>query len=135
LFRYILNKLFKEKFGWKVRDGISTTPQIEQAEGYGPPYIFLPANGYEFAWSKRHGDLWLDIRANLPVGTLKNKRKQSAFKRAVNSYIDTDLVNAIKLGKSKAFAEVMFKTEKYYLLEYSQKVEKDLRLALGMSTT
>jgi hypothetical protein len=127
-----LNKLFKEKFGWKVRDGISTTPVKLQTYLYGRPYIFFPADGYKFAWSKRYGDLWLHIRKNTPIGGVNDKRKQSALKRAVNTYIDTDLVGAIsKTKKRKDEGEIMFKVEKYYLI--TESAERDIREALEMS--
>ena len=40
-FHRYLNKIFKEKFGWKVRDGISTTPKKGVANSYGNGYIFF----------------------------------------------------------------------------------------------
>nr|NIU01484.1 hypothetical protein [Nitrosopumilaceae archaeon]NIU87911.1 hypothetical protein [Nitrosopumilaceae archaeon]NIV66198.1 hypothetical protein [Nitrosopumilaceae archaeon]NIX62086.1 hypothetical protein [Nitrosopumilaceae archaeon] len=35
-----LNKLFKEKFGWKVRDGLAVTPVFHETLRYGDTYIF-----------------------------------------------------------------------------------------------
>jgi len=130
-FHRYLNKIFKEKFGWKVRDGISTTSQKGLAFSYGNGYIFFPTNRYKFAWSPKYSDLWIKLHILRTTGIPNMKEfleaKKTTFTRAVNTYRDTGLAEAIKSGN-----EVMFKINKYYLLMVSQKIEEDLREALGM---
>jgi len=130
-----LNKLFKEKFGWNVRDGISTTPAWVQAHYYGHVYIFLPTDRYKFAWSPKYGDLYVDMPIVQGV-FFDNKefleKRHKTFQRAVNTFKDDDLVGAIRNGYDAVKAEIMFKVNKYYLLEFYEG-EEDLRLALGMS--
>lgn len=134
-FHRYLNKIFKEKLGWKVRDGISTTPQAGWAMHYGNPYIFLPTDKYKFAWSPKYGDLWNDLPVlkTFYLGSTKEfiKEKHKTFVRAVNTYDDKDLVKGIKVGEKGRVGEIMFKVGKYYLLRWDG--EKDLRIALGMS--
>jgi hypothetical protein len=131
-----LNKIFLEKMGWKVRDGISTTPQRGWASfyGMGHTYIFLPTDKYKFAWSPKYGDLWNDLKIlkTFVVGSTKEflEKKRSTFVRAVNTYDDTDLVRGIKVGLKGRVGEIMFKVGKYYLLRWDS--EDDLRIALGM---
>jgi hypothetical protein len=131
------NKFFKEKFGWKVRDGISTTNQWHATSRYGETYIFLPTDRYKFAWSPKYGDLWRDFKFMFVMspGDISTKKwleqNQGKFKRAACTYKDKDLEGAIKQqGKTN---EVMFKVGKYYLLKFNHgETEDDLRLALDM---
>ncbi len=135
-FHRFLNKVFQEKMGWKVRDGISTTPQRGWASfyGHGGTYIFLPTDKYKFAWSPKYGDLWNDLKIlkTFILGSAKEflEKKRSTFVRAVNTYDDTDLVKGIKVGKKGRVGEIMFKVGKYYLLRWDG--EDDLRTALGL---
>ena len=122
----LLNKLFRDKLGWKVRDGVSTSPQSASLGIYGDTYIFFPKNGYKYAWSPKYGDLWRDLpimQTIIPGRTTTKewlKKKETTFKRAVNTYKDNDLETAIIKGSdySKGTNEIMFKVSKYYLIHY-----------------
>jgi len=132
----MFNTVFKDKLGWKVRDGISTTPQEGWAGFYGNVYIFFPTNKYKFAWSPRYGDLYTDFPlVNVVVpGSLKKylETKKATFSRAVNTYKTTDLPRAIQVGQMGRVGEVMFKVGKYYLGESTEYTYKKLREAFGM---
>lgn len=109
-----LNSLFKEKFGWKVRDGISTSTDASQAMWYGNAYIFFPTNRFKFAYSLKIDDLFKELPIiPFAVDTKEwlNKKKRT-FNRIVNMYTDKDLHQAINNNSG----EVLFKTGKYYLL-------------------
>lgn len=70
----ILNKLFKEKFGWKVRNGVFTLaakyPEQSIKSGYATgtkilktgysftTYLFFPVDNYEMIWSPKIKDLY-----------------------------------------------------------------------------
>lgn len=131
-----LNKIFKDKFGWKVRDGISTTPQSGWADFYGNPYIFFPTNRYKFAWSEKYQDLYRDLpilHVTIPGRTTTKQwleKKKTTFVRAVNTYKDTDLEMAIRKGLAGSVGEVMFKVGKYYLV--NAQLEGRVRELLGI---
>lgn len=128
------NKIFKEKLGWKVRDGISTTPQAGWADFYGNPYIFFPTDRYKFAWSPKYGDLYNDFPVTFTVvpGSFKKflESKKTAFVRAVNTYKTDDLVGAIHNGKKARVGEIMFKVGKYYLI--NAQLENNIKEILGI---
>jgi len=132
-FHRYLNKIFKEKFGWKVRDGISTTPKkgVALSYGAGSAYIFFPTNKCKFAWSPKYFDLYVQLKILKTTGYDSVKeflaKKEITFTRAVNTYKDDNLAMAIRAGN-----EVMFKVSKYYLLDSAQTIEIALREALGM---
>ena len=83
----------------------------------------------------KYGDLYVDMPIVQGV-FFDNKefleKRHKTFQRAVNTFKDDDLVGAIRNGYDAVKAEIMFKVNKYYLLEFYEG-EEDLRLALGMS--
>ena len=54
----LLNKKFKKKFGWPVRNGIFTTSSYIMADGYGIPYKFFPIGDYKYVYSTKIEDLF-----------------------------------------------------------------------------
>jgi hypothetical protein len=111
-----LNKLMKEKFGWKVRDGISTTTALYQTNLYGEAYIFFPFNKYKFCYSPAHYDLWQSIKEK-PIGMSDKEwepKEMKSLKRLVNKHTDQNLKDAFKRD-----GEVLFKVKKYYMLNQS----------------
>lgn len=114
-----LNKLFKEKFGWNVRDGIFASSEYS-SQIYGNQYYFFPVNKFKYAWSPKIEDLYLKMPM-VPIG-LKPKevkewldKKTRSFKSIVNSYKDNDIETLIKSG----WMEISFNTPKCYLLSIS----------------
>ncbi len=118
-----LNDEFESRFGWRVRNGISTTSSWSTASGYGGGnvYVFFPANGYKFCWSPAIQDLTLslpsDIRNTRNTDTLAINLEPGRPWAAImkNDYFDTyqdvNLRKAISSGN-----EVMFNASKYFLL-------------------
>ena len=56
-----LNRLFKKKYGWKVRNGIFTTNRQATAKHYGRAYIFFPIGEFDFVWSDYVKDLYTEF--------------------------------------------------------------------------
>jgi len=114
----ILNKLFKEKFGWPSRNGVFT--KSGGVDKYGKSFIFFPIGNYKFVWSPYIDDLFTEIPTMpfiIQSGKKVDKEKWAQKKRKtlntlVNKYKDDNLESAIKSGN-----EISFKISKYYLLE------------------
>ena len=120
-----LNLIFESIFGWKVRNGISTSPMYQQAETYGGTGIFFPPNGSKFCYSPKINDLWSFLDDKYYWGTDNEKHWNDDFdihKVIEGNYTDQNLPNAIK----NAQGEIMFKAKNYYLLHF---VPKDVRLS------
>lgn len=126
-----LNKAFKSYFGWPVRNGVSTTPYVQQAESYGVVSYFFAPNGYKFVYSLKIADLWQELHKFITPVFDQNQKFQSFqwFQRfsdgsevpikpeefMKNYYIDKDLTKAIKHSKG----EIMFNVPYYYLLRFT----------------
>ena len=94
------DKLFKEMFGWEVRNGIFTSSTLNYM--YGEPYLFFPIGDFKFVWSPDIDDFydaWQD--AQIKFYTLD-----------IHSYIDKYLEKAIKSGN-----EISFNCKEYYLVD------------------
>ena len=110
------NKLFKEKFGWKVRDGIFTSGNYSQTVLYGDAYYFFPIGSFKFVYSTKHIDLFSHPISAIPPGadySFKEyvEKKKATFTRITNTYTDTDLSRGITLG-----TEISFKCKSYYMI-------------------
>jgi hypothetical protein len=116
-----LNKLFLKAFGWKVRDGVSTTADRNTAETYGATtYIFFPVDGYAYAWSRKVSDLYnwlpLDLKKH-HMGRLKTKtlkqhqieRYKKDFDKLIGLYQRSGIQHALRHD-----SEVMFRTKKWF---------------------
>lgn len=127
----ILNKFFKRKFGWDVRNGISVSNSLKQAQyfattNFGNLYVFFPVNGFKYCWSKRYTDLYNDLSiTHIKTATWTDteledwmNKYMGDFKRAVNTYTDKDLEKVLRMGdtSNENKREVMFKSSKYYLV-------------------
>jgi hypothetical protein len=55
-----LNKKFKKKFGWPVRNGVFVTFDEDTTAHYGGSYIFFPIGTYKYAHSSKVVDLYED---------------------------------------------------------------------------
>ena len=60
-----MNKRAQELYGWPVRNGISTTTDLNQAGGYGRAFAFFPFNGFEFAYIDGVYDLFSAIDSKM----------------------------------------------------------------------
>lgn len=108
----MVNDLFFDKFGWKPRsEGVFATGSPSVASYYGDIYIFLPSNGYKYIWSPSHIDLFGSLMHHIEENLPSNK-KLELLKKAVDTYKDTDLHNAIV-----SRCELMFSCDFYYIIE------------------
>lgn len=131
-----INKMFKEKFGWKVRDGVAATPQTHTAETYGRVHIFFPVNGYKYVWSRKVKDLYRKIPIELRkliFRRLKSKkdkqesilRNEIELKGIVDLYQNTGIQQALMHDN-----EVMFRTKKWYGIH--ERFENQVAQYIGM---
>jgi len=126
-----LNRFFKRKFGWNVRNGISVSNSMKQAQFFatvnvGSIYVFLPTNGFKYCWSKTFTDLYNESPiAKVSTTTWSNEELEEwmdkymdMFKKIVNTYTDKDLEKVLRMGDTSKEnkREVMFKSNKYYLI-------------------
>jgi len=112
-----MNKLYKKKFGWEVRNGISVSTSYGQADAYGNVHVFFPADGFKYVW---HPDIydftndfagdWMDSRSFDPDPTF-NIDFQTAAQQLVDTSYDKNIKGAYGYNR-----EMMFWAPKYYLL-------------------
>jgi len=57
----MLNVMFQKKFGWKCRNGVFASSDINMVNDYGDPYVFVPIGRFKFVWSNKIDDLWSTI--------------------------------------------------------------------------
>jgi hypothetical protein len=62
-----LNKQFKKKFGWPIRNGIFVSFDPDMAASYGTPYFFFPIGKYKYSFSKKVVDLYEDYYNDLKL--------------------------------------------------------------------
>jgi hypothetical protein len=131
-----INKIFKETFGWKVRDGVPTTPNANTAQTYGTPYLFFPVNGYKYVWSRKVKDLYIHLPVDLKrlyMRSIKLKKDRDAHVRKfeklirifINLYQDTGIQQALMHDN-----EVMFRTKKWYGIH--ERFENQVAQYIGM---
>jgi len=119
-----LNKYFKEKFGWPVRNGISVSNNYGQATFYGRGYVFFPINTFKYCWSEKYSDLFGEnsfLSSGIPIGISSRKdrrewlnKKKTTFKKIINTYTDKDLDRVLEFYERR---EIMFKVGTYYLVD------------------
>lgn len=123
----LFNVKFQQKFGWKARsEGIFTTSNFKNAEGYGHVYIFIPENNYSFIWSNKIIDLWTEFSIYkrsygsylssketeiLIMKDMNSKEVKEIIDRMLKTYTDTNIKNAILSGH-----EIMFNCNTYMLI-------------------
>lgn len=107
----LLNKLFKNKFGWNVRNGVFVSSKYTTANDYGEVFYFFPAGNFKFCWSPKITDLYNDII------DLHHYQELTDYEflqdEIIDKYTDSNLVSAIKSRR-----EISFNVSKYYLLSY-----------------
>lgn len=124
----ILDKIFKELYGWKVRsEGIFCTGEISTAEEYGVPNVIFPIGKYKFLYSINDNlwDIYDYLRSeigiiegfpgghnyyidNYPKEVLKEKWEK--VREDIKKYYSSDnLTSAIKSKK-----EIALKCQAYY---------------------
>jgi len=101
----LADKLFKKKFGWKVRsEGVFTTNRTTMARGYGVNvYMFFPVNGYKYVWSEDVVDFFITY-----VDAKNNNSGQTTpelMNSIVNEYTNKGLKNVWDDRKTR---EVIF---------------------------
>lgn len=127
----LLDNMFYEKFGWKVRsEGVFATSHEGDAKIYNvswprpnDPPVFVPVNGFKYIWSPRVRDLYIYLIDNglheaprRGLGMEYNDTWASRVQKIIDSYITYDLERAMK----KEY-EVMFKCDRgYYLINQDE---------------
>lgn len=130
----VLNDLFKQKFGWKAREGIFCTSILTNS-AYGMyKYIILPIGQYQYVWSPYVYDLYFTLRREADfIDYAKNKVDNYAIvdkikttsdlikkeeykvyerlKEIVSTYKDKDVC------KTKRRVEISFKCAGYYRIK------------------
>jgi len=114
-----LNKRFHEKFGWKVRSGVFAVGGDGPSAIYGHKHLFFPIGTFKFVWSPSVPDLFKKPLADPNALNLKGiswrtyfENKESSFNRLINSYRDSNLIEALKSAN-----EISFKVKKYYMVK------------------
>jgi len=104
-----LNKLFKDMFGWNVRNGVFVTPAHYDAELYGDVCLFFPIGNFKYVWSPEVNDLtrFISSRTNLTWDVTVSK--------IISSYTDKHFKDIFKEINNP---EVSFNCKEYYLVRY-----------------
>jgi len=101
-----LNKVFEERFGWKVRGGVFTYTQ--GMYGVLTSNIFLPIGDYKYCYSPLVVDLWDD---RMVLGSMDLSELDSWI---ADKYVDRGL-HATLMGSMKS-VEVAWNCKAYYLI-------------------
>ena len=122
-----INRLYKAKFSWNVRDGVSTTGDLMIAGMYGDSYVVVPTNGFKFVWNTEQHDMTANLVNSMhlvpsPGGEYTTGDpeiiKTPEFRQWAFNYVDksiaTNLDRAIKSNH-----EIMIWSKKYYMVEYN----------------
>jgi hypothetical protein len=104
-----LNTKFEEKFGWKVRNGVSVSPYIYTSCVYGNPHLFFPIGKYKYAWSPKIHDLTLHT-----ASVLSDKEIDNIVKTYINSRLERSFTYSSK-------PEIMFMCSSYYIVNVDRK--------------
>jgi len=85
---------------------------------YGNPMIFFPIGNYKYLWSPDILDFYARIRRIIDnqLGSSKEYR-DNEIEKAVRTYKNTDLQEAINLGY-----EISFNVKEYYLVPSSDRI-------------
>jgi hypothetical protein len=104
----ILDELFYEKFGWKVRsEGVFTFTY--SGAGYGTNYYFFPiGKNFKYVYSPDVKDLFITIER---MG--KKSKDREELKKIVDTYYQNEKYAQAFVGVNK---EIVWKCDSYYLL-------------------
>jgi len=133
-----LNFVFQNLYGWKVRNGTFCTQNKNVANGFngfnGKTYIFLPIGKYEYLYSHKIVDLYVDIYEDDLYNFIHdpNIRKIYNFNYEIDRLSVEDLTELFKYldyddkGIPPYSAEISFNINEYYLLDtqYEEEIEK-----------
>ena len=134
-----MNKHFKERFGWPVRNGVSTTGNRNMTAMYGHPYVFFPKDGFDFCWSPKVNDLWGAVEQIQPLFNKSEKYRGFPIPPPKPKNPEDDLQakytyeswqDLLKLFDTYSFSrlkdavdsgnEIMFNTPNYYLVNANE---------------
>jgi hypothetical protein len=122
----MLNEMFEELFGWKVRsEGVFTTSSFLYADIFGRhKYYIFPTNGFKYVYNKTGYDrIYTFLRSFFNAsGKVKSdfseKEITDVLKRLIkHEYTDKNLKKAIKEASD---VEIIIKCNKYYSLYANQ---------------
>lgn len=118
-----LNKEFKKKFGWPVRNGLPVTTDGQQAAMYGKPLIFFPFNGFNWAFVKGERDIFISLDDKMwdTWGMGHGAKAMTKFDWKDNPKIQNHLDSIVKKATDtpwkKHNGEILFNTSSYYLFD------------------
>jgi hypothetical protein len=110
-----MNKLYKKKFGWEVRNGISVSNSFAQADAYGNVHVFFPVDGFKYVWHPDIYDFTNDFAGEHMSDWNSDPTDDLDFQIAAQQLVDTSYDKNIK-GAYGYHREIMFWAPKYYLL-------------------
>ena len=141
-----LDKVFKNKFGWKARsEGVFSVGDKSSTFLYGRPFYFFPIGRYKYLWSTHIGDLFCDdykfsvgrdtgnmIFSKDEVAAMEglstHEKEGRIFERMwLKTYKNNRLGMAIRSGH-----EIMFKCKEYYAVNVMDYTEQEVVEALGL---
>jgi hypothetical protein len=127
----MLDDLFKEKFGWKVRsEGVFVWSHFHVDEPVN--FLFFPIGNYKIVFNKDIDDLYDELSMNdlynkldrflrLPETDKRRKRflddlKTKLKEDIVEDYKEVDSISKVNIGSLGIPTELVFKCESYYLV-------------------
>jgi hypothetical protein len=128
-----LDKIFKEKFGWKARsNSLFCVPSESRAIPYGYLHVVIPIGNFDYLWSPKSKDLYMEIK-KLPIidiyaeskfTTIRkrykkihgwNPKKFIGFMRILNQKIE-NFVDDMNFQKNKGFKTLMTNYKKHEVM-------------------
>ncbi len=126
-----LDDRFQEMFGWRARNGVFATSDIEHVNNnFDNPYVIFVPNGFKYVWSTEFmdlnlgdGDAWLECIDFIlsPKTDIEDeededdrrlvKQYQENLISGLESFTNKDIIGALKSGN-----EISFKCKHYYLI-------------------
>jgi len=122
----MLNKVFKDKFGWYARsNSIFCTGSDDDAGTYGDLYVIFPIGKYKYLWSPKIEDLTISIYQFgdiVQTGTnytdMFNKElikdNENTVEKLIKTYKTTNLDKALESNN-----EIMINAHRYYIRKES----------------
>ena len=116
----VLDKVFNEIFGWKVRsEGVFTSPSFPYADIFGDyKYYIFPTNGFKYVYNKTGNENIYDFIRNVFYTEGVTNETTDVLRRIIErEYTDKSLERVIQQSSG---VEVIIKCNKYYALYVDQ---------------
>lgn len=120
----ILDEMFYDIFGWKVRsEGVFTSPNLFYVDIFGKHiYYIFPTNGFKYLYNRTGSDniypFIRNVRTQIGMDGFSDREVMDGLKRLIkHEYTDRNLERVIK---NESQVEVILKCNKYYSLYVDQ---------------